>query len=393
MVDSHVTDGADFQYDITYAIETGPNVAAQVAAWTNTVLLPRLLPALEARGHQVAPYIQLVDDADPGRGQTGSIAEPRFSTGYTVLRNRPSFLIETHMLKDYPTRVRATYDTIAGILEAVGSDATGLRAAVRAADAEAARPDGRTPLRFRVTDTARQVEFKGYAWTREASAISGAVKVVYGPDPLTRLVDRFDRFETTVEVERPRAYLVPPQWTEVIDVLRAHGLRLLRLAEPLSPGVGGYRLSEPKWQEAPFEGRHMVSFKSEWADGVTREFPEGTVVVPLDQPDSALAVNLLDPQAPDALAAWGFFDAIFEQKEYFESYVMERMAQEMLDRDPALRSEFEAALADPKFAASPRLRLEFFYRRSPYWDNRIGLYPVGLVTSEATRLVTRADIP
>jgi hypothetical protein len=393
LVDSHVTDGADFQYDITWSIETGPNVAPQVAAWTNGALLPRLLPALEARGHQVAPYIQLVDDADPGRGQTGGVAEPRFSTGYTVLRNRPSFLIETHMLKDYPTRVHATYDTIVGLLEAVGREPEGLRAAVRAADAEAARPGGRTALRFRTTDKARPVEFKGYAWTREPSAVSGAIKVVYGREPATRTVDRFDQVETTVEVERPRAYLVPPQWTEVIDVLRAHGLRLLRLAEPLTAPVAGYRLTEPKWQEAPFEGRHMVTFKSDRADGVSREFPKGSVVVPLDQADAALAVNLLDPQAPDALVAWGFFDAVFEQKEYYESYVMERMAQEMLEKNPALRLEFETALADPKFAASPRQRLEFFYRRSPWWDDRIGLYPVGLVTSDATRLVTRPDVP
>jgi Zinc carboxypeptidase len=391
-IDSHVTDGADFQYDVTYAIETGPNVAPGVASWVRGSLLKRLLPGLEARGHQVAPYIQLVDDADPGRGQAGAISDPRFSTGYTVLRNRPSFLIETHMLKDYPTRVRATYDTLAGLLEAVGRDAEALRAAVRAADADAARP-GRTPLRFRVTETARPIEFKGYEWTRGPSTVSGAVKVVYGHDPITRTVDRFDQFEVTVEVERPRAYLVPPQWTEVIEVLRAHGLRLLRLAEPLSAAVGGYRLSEPHWQEAPFEGRHPVTFKSERADGVTRVFPPGTVVVPLDQPDSALAVNLLDPQGPDALAAWGFFDAIFEQKEYYESYVMERMAQEMLDRDPKLVAEFDAALADPKFAASPRARLDFFYRRTPYWDDRIGLYPVGLVTSDATRLVTRPDAP
>jgi hypothetical protein len=393
MIDSHVTDGADFQYDVTYAIETGPNVAPPIAAWTNNLLLPRLLPILEARGHLVAPYIQLVDDANPGRGQTGGVAEPRFSTGYTVLRNRPSFLIETHMLKDYPTRVRATYDTIVGLLGAVGSDPGSLRTAVRAADAEAARPGGRTPLRFRTTERARQVEFKGYAWTREPSSVSGAIKVVYSREPSTRAVDRFDQVETTVEVERPRAYLVPPQWTEVIGVLRAHGLRLLRLAEPLTAPVGGYRLSEPKWQEAPFEGRHMVTFKTERADGISREFPRGTVVVPLDQPDAPLAVNLLDPQGPDALAAWGFFDAIFEQKEYFESYVMERMAQEMLDKDAALRAEFQAALADPKFAASPQQRLEFFYRRSPYWDDRIGLYPVGLVTSDATRLVIRPDAP
>ena len=71
-------------------------------------------------------------------------------------------------------------------------------------------------------------------------------------------------------------------------------------------------------------------------------------------------------------ACWGFFDAVFEQKEYAEAYVLEKLAREMLDKDPALRAEFTKALADPAFAASATRRLDFFYRRSPWWDQRIG---------------------
>jgi hypothetical protein len=242
-----------------------------------------------------------------------------------------------------------------------------------------------------VTAEARMVDFKGVQYRREPSAISGAMRVIYGAEPLDLQVPRYDHIETTLAVERPIAYLVPPQWTEVIDVLRAHGLVLKRLAAPLTTPVAGYRLSEPRWQEIPFEGRHPVTFKSESLPAVSRTFPAGTVVVPLQQRDSAVAVNLLDPQGPDSLAAWGFFDAIFEQKEYAEAYVMERLAREMLDRDPALKTEFEKALADPDFAASPKKRLDFFFRRSPFWDAGIGLYPVGLLTSADVRLETRPD--
>jgi hypothetical protein len=31
---------------------------------------------------------------------------------------------------------------------------------------------------------------------------------------------------------------------------------------------------------------------------------------------------------------------------------------------------------DPEFAASPQARLDFFYRLSPSWDERLNLYPV-----------------
>ncbi len=94
-----------------------------------------------------------------------------------------------------------------------------------------------------------------------------------------------------------------------------------------------------------------------------------------------MALNLLEPEAPDSFAHWGFFNAIFEEKEYGEPYVLEALAREMLAQDPALKQEFEALLAtDAEFAASPYERLRFFHKRSPYWDPQMNLYPVGRIT-------------
>ena len=99
-------------------------------------------------------------------------------------------------------------------------------------------------------------------------------------------------------------------------------------------------------------------------------------------PLGKLALNLLEPHAPDSFVKWGFFNAIFEEKEYAENYVLEALAREMLAADPDLRREFEDALEnDPDLAASPSERLRFFYKRSPYWDPQMSLYPVGRITS------------
>lgn len=115
----------------------------------------------------------------------------------------------------------------------------------------------------------------------------------------------------------------------------------------------------------------------------TRTFPAGSVIVPLAQAGALVAIQLLEPQAPDSFVAWGFFNAIFEQKEYSEDYVSETLAREMMANDPELRSEFEQKLVgDPDFAASPHQRLEFFYQRSPYWDPELNLYPVGRINTQ-----------
>jgi hypothetical protein len=102
----------------------------------------------------------------------------------------------------------------------------------------------------------------------------------------------------------------------------------------------------------------------------------------MDQRAARIAMQWLEPLGPDSALQWGLFDSIFEQKEYGEDYVLERLARNLLAADPKLKSEFEEKVArDAKFAAGPRERLNWFLQRSPWWDRRIGLYPVGKVDS------------
>ncbi len=379
-IDCHVTDGSDYRYDVTYIYDHGPNVPAPVASWIDAAVKEHILPALEAEGHLASPYIWPRDSTDPAAGLiTIPATPPRFAHGYTVLQNRPCFLIETHMLKSYGTRVKATHDTLAAWLEEVNRDPESLREAVREADALAARP-GSVALGARAAGPKRSEPFLGVKYRRELSAVSGGMRVIYSREPLDFTVERQDGYEVTLSVKKPLAYIVPAAWPEAIQRLKAHGLRLMRLTRPVTAPFDAYRLTAPTWTAAPFEGHHTVTFTTERVTGMTRTFPAGSIVVPMDQRSSAVAAGLLEPQAPDSLALWGFFDAIFERKEYAEGYVLESLARRMLDNDPDLREEFEKALADPDFAGDPSRRLEFFYSRSPWFDDRVGLYPVGLVT-------------
>jgi hypothetical protein len=115
----------------------------------------------------------------------------------------------------------------------------------------------------------------------------------------------------------------------------------------------------------------------------TVTFPAGSVVIALNQRLSKVAIHWLEPEAPDSALRWGFFDSIFEQKEYGEAYVLEKLARENLANDPALKAEFDHRVqTDPAFASSPRARLEFFYEHSPWFTaNHIGEYPVGRLLS------------
>ena len=160
-------------------------------------------------------------------------------------------------------------------------------------------------------------------------------------------------------------------------------MQLERLTAAVETEAEFYRFSNASWQKEPFEGRHPVSYTAT-AFRAKRSFPKGTIVARLDQKAARVLLHALEPKAPDSFASWGFFDAAFEQKEYGEDYVLEPMAEKMLSADPALRREFDARIAaDTAFAHSPGAKLNFFYERSPYWDDHVMLYPVARILKPA----------
>jgi murein tripeptide amidase MpaA len=400
-VDDHVTDGMDYQYDVTFTLDDTPDVAPATAEWIRSTVTPELERQVDANGHLAFPnYVTLNDDTDPAQGLAFNNDPPRFSTGLMILEDRPGLLVELHMLKDYKTRVTGNYEILRALLDVMNRDAAKLIALNREADADAARlgahPLGneKFPLAVDGNGDTTPVLFHGYKYTRALSEISGGMWVTYRHEPWDATLPLAIGVKVTASTTPPAAYIVPPQWTQVIDVLNAHDVILRRTTGPWTGKVERYRCSGMQWQGKPFEGRHPI-FPGEDPGAQpgrygqcaltteTLTFPAGSVVVQLNQRLSKVAIHWLEPEAPDSALRWGFFDTIFEQKEYGEAYVLEKVARENLAKDPALKAEFEHRIqSDPGFAASPSARLEFFYERSPWFQqNHIGEYPVGRLLS------------
>src|SRR6185295_17816479 len=285
-------------------------------------------------------------------------------------------------------RAIGTYDFLRFTLAEVSRDPQSLLKAVREAD-EKTVSDGRRydsarryPLDFVLSEQSTPYKLRAVEYHTEQSDISGAQRVVFGTKPIELTVPMYNDFRVKTAVAPPLYYVVPSQWGNVIELLKAHGLTMQVMKEATAIEVESYRFVDVKWAGGPFEGRLMPSFTSELVRE-RRMFPAGSVIVPLAQEAAKVAINLLEPDAPDSLVHWGFFNATFEQKEYGEDYVVEKLAREMLESSPNLREEYEKKLAsDAGFAASPHQRLQFFYRRSPYWDQQMNLYPVGRIVKE-----------
>ena len=385
-IDCHVTDGADFQYNVTYEYAHFQEINPAIKDWMDEHFDGSVVPKVEKEGNLLTHYIEFA-----GREVTGGIATfiatPRYATGYTPLRNRAGLLIETHVYKPYKSRVRGTYDTLRYTIEEVGRAKDSLFAANVIADTQVVEsgktydPNRQFPLKLDVTDKSTPFAFKGVEYKMEDSQVSGGKKIVYGTAPLNITIPHFDEGKVVASVAPPLYYIIPPQYKDVIDVLRLHGIRFTRLQHPISVDVESYQLTEPKWATGSFENRVTVSFKQVTVKE-KRTYAAGSVLVPMAQETANVAIHLLEPSGPDSFVYWGFFNSIFEQKEYAESYILEKLAPEMLAKDPKLQEEFDRRLLDPTFARSQQARLRFFYERSPYYlAQKVGVYPVGRITS------------
>ncbi|MBJ6978164.1 M14 family metallopeptidase [Luteimonas sp. MC1895] len=379
-VDLHATNGAQFEHDISVQIEPLHSGDAGLAR-AGLALREALLAGLTEQGSLPLPFYPSFEvHDDPSSGIVDGVAPPRFSHGYFALRNRFGILVETHSWKEYPVRVRITRNLVVGMLEQTARHGRDWLAAAAAADARAATLAGTTvPLEWVATDRVRTVDFRGYAWTRTPSEVSGTLATRYDETtPQLWKMPLRDEIVPGRRVPVPGAgYLVPPAHAAAAARwLDLHGIGYRRLAHALpAASLEVFRASEWRPAAASSEGRQRLELEGDWAPE-TRDVAAGALFVPVGQPRARLAMAILEPQAPDSMLAWGEFNNAFERKEYMEAYVAEDVARDML-RDPAVRAAFERRLAeDAAFAASASARLEWFHRRHASWDERLGLYPV-----------------
>ena len=378
-VDIHVTDGMDYQYDVTYGYNGENGVWSRspaTAAWLDAAFKPAMNMALEARGHIPGELVFGVDDNNPRAGLSDGGLGERFSNGWGSAAHVPTILIENHSLKPHEQRVLGTYVFLEQAMRLLADHGRDLRAAI-AADS-ALRP-AEIPANFVADDQPSATRaFRGIRYEMYDSPASGRREVRWLGEPDPELWQMpFYGSHSTLTLRRPEAYWVPAHRADVIERLRAHGVQMETLDAPRTVSVDMLRLDDPRLSTRANEGHVPVTVTSVTPERRDWTFQPGSVRVPTDQTLGDVVVLLLEPQSSESLFAWGLFPEVLSRVEYIEGYAIAPLAERMLAADPALRAEFEAKLAaDPEFAANGDARLQWFYERTPFHDDRYRLYPV-----------------
>lgn len=384
-IDVHSTDGADFQYHTTFALEKHENVTPKMGEWVKDKFNSYLIKTVESKGFLISPFVGFVD-GDLQNGIYDWIPLPRFSNGFAAVHNRPGLLIESHILKTYKERVYSTKAIIESVLEYINAYPGKLIELVEEADEyilekyyENKEP---YPLHFERSARHDSIIYKGIKAQKVSSSIAGDKVKMFSGEPIEIKVPYFNDGATKTSVTLPEYYIVPKEWQVVIDRLYIHGIKMWPLEEDTRYIVQRYKFYNTNFPEFPYEGRFLPDYNyTEFIDTVAAN--AGDYIIPTNQRALGILAHLLEPKGEDSFVKWGFFNIIFERKEYFEDYAMEPIAQQMYDENIKLKREFDAKLrSDKEFAANPRERLNFFYKNSPYYDQHHNVYPVMRIIEE-----------
>ncbi|WP_144211879.1 M14 family metallopeptidase [Shewanella donghaensis] len=372
-IDVHVTDGIDYQYDVTFGYNVKEGYSPESFAWLETYYRPEVEAALTKQDHIPGKLIFALDNADMYKGLSNWNPSPRFSNGYGDARHLPTILIENHSLKPFKQRVLGTYVMLEQTLKTVAEHGTKLKAAIYE---DKYLHQQRFPLTWQNVEQAQGWDFKGIEYSVEQSDISGANVVRWNGKPkLYPNLPVIGNTEVDVITQRPKFYYIPSQWHQVIERLAIHGVRMTTLEKPKTIKAAQYQFTNPEFNTVDYEGRQRVTATSTKLN-IDTTVPQGTIQITTNQPLGDLAILLLEPESVDSFFQWGFFNSIFTRTEYIEDYAVEPLAAKMLAADDNLKLEFDKALKDEAFAADPKARLRWFYQRSPYYDEQYLKYPV-----------------
>ena len=376
-IDNHVSNGADYQYTFTYISTNKERLGSYLGAYFHKEMQPKLIENLEKDKILCVPYVNIHGDT-PDEGFPAFMDSPRYATGYTTLFNTLGTVAETHMLKPYKDRVKATYEYIRHSINFVDENYMKITEKMME-EFTNYLPKKKYTIRWKLDSTKYSfIDFKGYEAGKKPSEISGKPRLFYDRNkPFTRKVKFFDTYKADKEIVIPSYYVIPKSEGKIIENLKRNQIKMKPLTKDTLIFVESYKITDFKTVKYPYEGHYLhyetaVSKKTE-----TLRFKKGDYLVPIKQTGVKFLLETLEPEAIDSYFNWNEFDGILGQKEYFSDYVFEDTAAELLRNNKALKAAFEMKKAVEKdFAENGAAQLEWVYKNSEYYEGTVNQYPI-----------------
>ncbi len=376
-IDNHVSNGADYQHVMTLLSTQHNKLGGIMGEYLRKTFEPGIFDLMKVKGYDLVPYVNVFNET-PENGWIAFLESPRYGSGYAALWHTFSFVPETHMLKPYDQRVNATYALMASFIAFGGKNNTAIKQLRRQT-----KQTVKTQTEFAVhwnLDKSKYTEitYMGYEAARKPSNISGLPRLYYDRSkPFEKKVKFYDHYQSSLNIKKPIAYIIPQGWWKVIDLLKLNKVKMRQFSKDTTVEVEAYRIEDHKTSASQYEMHHPNSNVKIISTLTKMYFRKGDYFIPMNQQANRFLIEVLEPQAADSYFAWNFFDAILGQKEGHSSYTFEETAEKYLQETPELKTKLEQKKStDTAFAKSASAQLNFIFQYSPWYEPDYLRYPV-----------------
>ncbi len=375
-VDNHVSNGADYQYSLTYISSMRERLAPSMNELTYNLCIPSLEKELGNRKVDLFPYVELKGET-PESGIIAFNDLPRYAMGYASLFHSLSFTVETHMLKPFKERVQVTYDFLDVLVKWTTESSTEIEKSRREAF-DWSNLQKVYSYNHELTEEKDSVMFKGYEFSKPIDPITNLPRLLYDRSkPFNKYIPHFRKYKPMNKYAIPRYFVVGGQEKETITRLRSNNIEFYTVKSDSVLKASSYRINSYKSLTKPYEGhfKHNSILFDKFE--VNLSIKPGDILIPTKQRSRNFILAALIPDAEDSFFSWNFYDSYLQQKEYFSSYVFIDQVKFMLDSNPKLKLDFEKMKKESEsFRNSEWEQLYFIYKNSPYFEKSFMVLPI-----------------
>ncbi|MBC5836673.1 M14 family metallopeptidase [Flavobacterium muglaense] len=376
-IDNHVSNGADYQYKLTYIMTQQNKIGSIIGNYLDQEMMPALVASLQKKSLETTPYVNAFSET-PDQGFAQFFDSPRYSTGYTSLFNTIGFVVETHMLKKYSERVKATYEFMRSTIDYTDANFKQIKQK-RVANQSLYLPGANYTIKWALDTTKiTPFTFLGFEAGHKKSEATTADRLYYDrTKPFKKEIPYLKEYQPTKQIKIPKAYIIPQGFWNITALLKNNGIEYQELKKDSTITVESYRIADYKTATSAYEGHYLHRDTQLTTQKREVKFSKGDYVVPTQQEGVKYIIETLEPEGIDSFFNWNFFDTMLQQKEGFSDYVFEDTAALLLKENPKLNEAMrQKMIQDTTFAKNPEAQLDWIYKNSVYYEKAHLQYPI-----------------
>lgn len=318
VMDLHTTNGSRHRYTVTYETPRHPAAIPAQVDFARDEILPLVTERVfDSTGYRMFYYGNYNWRGEPQVWATYE-GKPRFGGHYHGLRGTIAILSEAYSYASFKDRVLCTKAFVEACMTVAaerGEEIMRLHDETRQAVIEAGtnpQPHDLIALHHRIAAESRPATIHGFEMTNpergrpQATDVEAEMTLVH-----------LGRYESTLSVPRPYAYVFPPGLESIVEKLRQHGIEVEPYEGAATCEV--YTITGIVRAEREFQG-HLIAAADAKATRSTRTLPAGSYIARTSQPLGTLLAYLVEPMASDGLLAWNFFDEWLAEGDEFPVY-------------------------------------------------------------------------